>query len=81
MVAERFQRRHQRFRQVLIQRELHPVTGTGGIGKSSAAKAAAKVITALNGSGLTVGKSARITSAVAPSARLPAGCTPTLVCL
>ena len=41
--------RRQRFRQVLVQLELHAATaGTGATGKSSAAAAAAKAMAAAN---------------------------------
>lgn len=56
--------------QVLVQLELHGLAGTVGAGKSSSAEAAANAITALRASGGTVGKSAKICSTEAPSARL-----------
>jgi hypothetical protein len=56
--------------QILVELEFHPTAGTAESGKSSPALLAAKAITARTASGVTVGKSATISSAVAHSARL-----------
>jgi hypothetical protein len=69
-VAESRQFVQQRFRQVLVQLDPHAAAGTGDTGISSSADAAAKAMTARNASAETVGKSARISSCRAPSARL-----------
>jgi hypothetical protein len=56
-------------RDILIELNLHGNTGKLASGRSSSTAAAAKAITARRSSWLTVGKSSRISSNVAPSAR------------
>ena len=70
VMTERPERLEQGLREVLIQLDLHAAAGIGGTGMSSSADTAAKATTARNASAVTVGKSARISSADAPSARL-----------
>ena len=55
---------------VLVNPNPQTVSGSGGRGMSSAADAAAKAIAAATSSRVSVGKDARISSGVAPSARL-----------
>jgi hypothetical protein len=57
-------------RQVFIQLDLDATSGIAGNGRSSSAEAAPKAITARTSSALMAGKSAVISSMLAPSARL-----------
>jgi len=70
VMTERSEHWEQRLRQILVQLDLHAAAGMGGTGMSSSADTAAKATTARNASAVTVGKSARISSADAPSAKL-----------
>jgi len=70
VVPQRRESRHERARHVLVELDLHYSAGTPGTGRSSPADAAANAITARTCSSDTVGKSATISSMVAPSAKL-----------
>src|ERR1700733_7040787 len=56
--------------EILVQLDLHRISGTAGKGKSSSADAAANAIAAWTSSSFRLGKSARISSGRSPSARL-----------
>jgi hypothetical protein len=60
----------QMIRQILIQFNLHRIGGIDGTGRSSSADAAANAIAARMSSIVRVGKSASISSAPSPTARL-----------
>src|ERR1039457_977564 len=57
-------------REVLIELGFHWTLGTAGVGRSSSAVAAANAIAAQTSSALRLGKSARMSSAASPAARL-----------
>ena len=57
-------------REILVELGFHWTLGTAGMGRSSSAEAAANAIAAQTSSALRVGKSARMSSAPSPAARL-----------
>src|SRR5438445_13644323 len=57
-------------RQILVEFDLHRLIGSSTKGRSSWAEAAANAMAARMSSSHSVGKSARISAVVAPSARL-----------
>src|SRR5450755_3415307 len=56
--------------QVLVELGFHWMLGTAGTGRSSSAEAAVKAIAAQTSLALRLGKSARMSSAASPAARL-----------
>ena len=70
VVAQCAQLGNKALREVLVEFDVHRLTGSSPTGRSSFAEVAAKAMAALTSSSESVGKSARISAVVAPSARL-----------